>query len=57
MLEILNNLNINVFELISFDDFVPIYLNKICYEEEIDLLIYQNYYCLITNLHNFCERQ
>ena len=52
--ERLNNLNINVFELSAFDKTLsPKYVNNNFYDEEIDLLLYENHYCLITNLHNF----
>ena len=54
--ERLNNLNINVFELSANDKtFSPKYINKNYYDEQIDLLLYENHYCLITNLHNFCR--
>ena len=54
--ERLNNLNINVFELSANDKTLsPKYVNKNYYEEQIDLLLYENHYCLITNLHNFCR--
>ena len=54
--ERLNNLNINVFELSANDKSLsPKYVNKKYYDEQIDLLIYENHYCLITNLHNFCK--
>ena len=53
--EKLNNLNINVFELSANDKTLsPKYVNKNYYEEQIDLLLYENHYCLITNLHNIC---
>ena len=54
--ERLNNLNINVFELSANDKTLsPKCVNKNYYDEQIDLLLYENYYCLITNLHNFCR--
>ena len=54
--ERLNNLNINVFELSANDKSLsPKYVNKNYYDEQIDLLLYENHYCLITNLHNFCK--
>ena len=54
--ERLNNLNINVFELSASDKSLsPKYINKNYYDEQIDLLLYENHYCLITNLHNFCK--
>ena len=56
MFERLNNLNINVFELSASDKSLsPKYINKKYYEEQIDSLLYENHYCLITNLHNFCR--
>ena len=54
--ERLNNLNKNVFELSANDKTLsPKYVNKNYYDEQIDLLLYENHYCLITNLHNFCK--
>ena len=54
--ERLNNLNINVFELSASDKSLsPKYINKNYYEEQMDLLLYENHYCLITNLHNYCR--
>ena len=54
--ERLNNLNINVFELSANDKTLsPKNGNKNYYDEQIDLLLYENHYCLITNLHNFCR--
>ena len=51
-----NNLNINVFELSANDKTLsPKYVNKNYYDEQIDLLLYENHYCLINNLHNFCR--
>ena len=53
--EILNNLNINVFEITANDKtYSPKYVNRNYYDEQLDLLLYENHYCLITNLHNFC---
>ena len=52
--ERLNNLNINVFEISANDKSLSlIYGNKNYYDEQIDLLVYENHYFLITNLHNF----
>ena len=49
--ERLNNLHINVFELSANDKtFSPKYVNKNYYDEQIDLLLYENHYCLITKL-------
>ena len=54
--ERLNNLNINVFELSANDNTLsPKYVNKNYCDEQIDLPFYENHYCLITNLHNFCR--
>ena len=54
--ERLNNLNINVFEKSANDKSLsPKYVNKNYYDEQIDLLLYENHYCLLTNLHNFCK--
>ena len=52
--ERLNTLNINVFDFSSTDKTIsPKYVNKNYYEGQIDLLFYENHFCLITNLHNF----
>ena len=52
--ERLINLNINVFELSANDKTLsPKYFNKNYYNEQIDLLLYENHYCLKSNLHNF----
>ena len=54
--EKLNNLNINVFELRKGSDIlVPILINKNYFEPQIDLLLYENHYCLKTNLYTFCR--
>ena len=54
--ERVNNLNINVFELSANDKTLsPKYVNKNYYDDQIDLLLYENHYCLITNLYNFCR--
>ena len=56
--ERLNNLNINVFELSANDKSLSLeYVNKNYYDEQIDLLLYENHYCLITNFHNFCRNK
>ena len=55
--EILNNLKINVFELSANDKSLSLkYVNQNYYEEQIDLLLYENHYCLLTNLHNCCRK-
>ena len=48
--ENLNNLNINVFELTG-NVLTPIHVNKNYLQPQIDLLLYQNHYCLITRLY------
>ena len=48
--EKLNNLNVNVFEL-NGTVLTPIHINKNYFQLQIDLLLYQNHYCLITKLH------
>ena len=50
-------LKMNVFEIKSFIDFLPININKTFSEEQTDLLLYKKHYCLITNLHNFCKKK
>ena len=47
--ENLNNLNGNVFELIG-TVLAPIHINKNYLEPQIDLLLFENHYCLITKL-------
>ena len=49
-LENLNNLNVNVFELTK-TVLTPIHINTNYDQPQIDLLLYQNHYCLITKLH------
>ena len=43
-----------VFEL-SFNDktLSPNFINKVYHQEQIDLLLFENHYCLIFNLRNF----
>ena len=48
--ENLNNLNINVFELTG-NVLTPIHVTKKYLQPQIDLLLYENHYCLITRLH------
>ena len=48
--ENLNNLNVNVFELIK-TVLTPIHINKNYLQSQIDLLLFENHYCLITKLH------
>ena len=48
--ENLNNLKVNVFEL-SGTVLTPILINKNYLQPQIDLLIFENHYCLITKLH------
>ena len=33
----------------------PKVINKIYYEEQIDIQLYENQYCWKTNIHNFCR--
>ena len=52
-LERLNNLDKNVSELVANDKSVsPKFIIKNHYDEQIDLLLYENHYCLLTNLQN-----
>ena len=54
--ERLKKLNINDFELSSnVKGLSPKYVNKNYYDEEIDLLLYENHYCLISKSHNYCR--
>ena len=48
--ENLNNLNINVFELTG-NVLTPIHVNKNYLQPQVDLLLYENHYCLMTRLH------
>ena len=48
--ENLNNLNVNVFELTGAV-LTPIHNNKNYLQSQIDLLLFENHYCLITKLH------
>ena len=48
--EILNNLNVNVFELTG-TVLTPIHINKNYLQPQIDQLLFENLYCLITKLH------
>ena len=48
--ENLNNLNVNVFELTG-TVLTPIHINKNYLQTQIDLLLFENHYCLITKLH------
>ena len=48
--ENLNNLNVNVFELTGAV-LTPIHINKNYLQSQIDLLLSENDYCLITKLH------
>ena len=48
--EQLNKLKMNVFELSPTDKtFSPGYFNENYCEEHIDLILYENAYCLVTN--------
>ena len=48
--ENLNNLNVNVFELTG-TVLTPIHINKNYLQPQIDLLLFEYHYCLITKLH------
>ena len=48
--ENLNNININVFELTG-NVFTPIHINTNYDQPQIDLLLFENPYCLFTKLH------
>ena len=48
--ENLNNLNVNAFELTGAV-LTPILINKSYLQSQIDLLLFENHYCLITKLH------
>ena len=54
--ENLNNLNINVFE-ITGAVLTPIHINKNYFQPQIDLLLYENHYCLITKLHCLINKE
>ena len=49
-LENLNNSNVNVFELTGAV-LTPILINKNYLQSQIDLLLFENHYCLITKFH------
>ena len=54
----LNNLNIIVFELSDNGKTLSPKcdnINKNYFDEQIDLLLYENHYCLVNNLHNYCR--
>ena len=52
----LKNLNKIVFELSANDKTLsPKHVNKNYYDEQIDLLSYENHYSLVTILQNFCR--
>ena len=52
--ELLNIINMNFMKLLSSSKTLsPFYINKNLYEEQIDLLLYEDQYCLITNSHSF----
>ena len=53
--ENLNNLNVNVFELTK-TVLTPIHINTNYDQPQIDLLLYQNHYCLITRLHRLINK-
>ena len=52
--EKLNNLNVNVFDLMTSvrtSALTPILINENYLQPQIDLLLFENHYCLITKLH------
>ena len=53
--ENLNNLNVNVFELTK-TVLTPIHISKNYLQSQIDLLLIENHYCLITKLHCLLNR-
>ena len=50
-----NNLNMNVIELTN-DTLSPIHTNKIYFQSQIDLLLYENRFCLLTKLHCLIDK-
>ena len=48
--ENLNNFNVNVSELTN-SVLTPIHIKKTYLQPQIDLLLFENHYCLITKLH------
>ena len=48
--ENLNNLNVNVFELTGAV-LTPFHINKNYLQSQIDLLLFESHYCLITKMH------
>ena len=48
--ENLNNLNVNVFELTK-TVLTPIHINTNYDQPQVDLLLFENQFCLITKLH------
>ena len=53
--EKLNNLNVNVFEL-TRTVLTPIHINKNYLQPQIDLLLFENHYCLLTKLHGLINK-
>ena len=52
--ENLNNLNVNVFELnaqLRGTVLTPIHSNRNYDQPQIDLMLFENHYCLLTKLH------
>ena len=52
--EKLNNLNVNVFDLMTSvrtSALTPILINENYLQPQIDLLLFENHYCLLTKLH------
>ena len=54
--ENLNNLNVNVFELTG-TVLTPIHINKNYLQPQIDLLLLESHYCLITKLHCLIKKE
>ena len=53
--ENLNNSNVNVFELTGAV-LTPIHINKSYLQSQIDLLLFENHYCLLTKLHCLLDK-
>ena len=51
--EKLNDLKLNVLEFKSCNAFLTKYVNRKFYKQQIDLLLYKNQHCSLTDLHNF----
>ena len=53
--EKLNNFNVNVFELTK-TVLTPIHTNMNYDQPQIDLLLFENHYCLMTKLHRLIKK-